>query len=251
MDPAVLARLGLLMIRPGMLVVGAPAFGGTYAPTLVKVGLTVTLALVVGAVVQVPDLGGPVSLTVVIAREVAIGLSIAFAVRILVGAAELAGYLAGFQIGFTYATVADPQTGARNNILSSVYGLLALVVFFAVNAHHDFLRALVMSYDALPVGVGGVDRSLAALTARMLGSVFTIGAQMAAPVIIVLLVVELALGLMSRAAPSLNLMAQGFPIRLIVGLTALALTLRAVPVVIESGIPRLLELGTRTAAVFR
>lgn len=251
MDPSILARFGLLMIRPGMLIVGAPAFGGTYAPALVKVGLTVTLAMVIGAVVQVPDVAGPAGLTVVIAREVVIGLSIAFAVRILVGAAELAGYLAGFQIGFTYATVADPQTGARNNILSSVYGLLALVVFFAVNAHHDFLRALVLSYEALPVGVGGVDQSLAALTARMLGAVFTVGAQMAAPVMIVLLVVELGLGLMSRAAPSLNLMAQGFPVRLIVGLLALALTLRAVPVVIESGIPQLLELGTRTAAVFR
>ena len=251
MDPSILERFGLLMIRPGMLIVGAPAFGGTYAPALVKAGLTLTLALVVGAVVEVPAVAGPGGLTVVVAREVVIGLSIAFAVRILIGAAELAGYLAGFQIGFTYATVADPQTGARNNILSSIYGLLALVVFFAVNAHHEFLRALLQSYEALPVGPGGIDPSLASLTARMLGVVFTIGAQLAAPVVLVLLVVELGLGVMSRAAPSLNLMAQGFPIRLIVGLLVLALTLRAVPVVIEAGIPRVLDLGARTAAAFR
>jgi flagellar biosynthetic protein FliR len=85
----------------------------------------------------------------------------------------------------------------------------------------------------------------------MLGAVFTIGAQMAAPVVIVLLVVELALGLMSRAAPSLNILAQGFPVRLVVGLVALAVTLRAIPVVIQGAIPRLLELGVQTAAAFR
>ena len=251
MDPDQLARFGVLLVRPGLLVAAAPAFGGTYAPGLLKVGLTVVLALVVATVVPVPQVLGPVGIGVVVAREAAIGLSLAFAVRLLIGGAELAGYLAGFQIGFTYATVADPQTGAHNNVLSTVYGLLALVVFFAANAHHDFIRALLRSYDALPLGAGGIDASLGGLVARMLGAVFTIGAQMAAPVVIVLLVVELALGLMSRAAPSLNILAQGFPVRLVVGLLALAATLRAIPVVIESAIPRLLELGVHTAAVFR
>jgi flagellar biosynthetic protein FliR len=74
---------------------------------------------------------------------------------------------------------------------------------------------------------------------------------MAAPVVIVLLVVELARGLMSRAAPSLNILAQGFPVRLVVGLLALAATLRAVPVVIQAAIPRVLDLGVHTAAAFR
>jgi flagellar biosynthetic protein FliR len=251
MDPDQLARFGLLLVRPGLLVVGAPAFGGTYAPGLVKVGLTVVLALVVATVVPVPASLGPIGVGVVVAREAAIGLSLAFAVRLLIGGAELAGYLAGFQIGFTYAMVADPQSGVQNNVLSSVYGLLALVVFFAANAHHDFIRALLLSYEALPLGGGGIDDSLGGLVARMLGAVFTIGAQMAAPVVIVLLIVELALGLMSRAAPSLNILAQGFPIRLAVGLLALAATLRAIPVVIQTAIPRLLDLGVHTAAAFR
>jgi flagellar biosynthetic protein FliR len=251
MDFTQVARFGLLLVRPGMLFVVAPAFGGTWAPGMVKAGLTVMVAVILAGVVPLPGVVGPAGVGLVVARETVIGLSLAFGVRVLIGAAELAGYLAGFQIGFTYATVADPQTGARNNILSSVYGLLALVVFFASEGHHEFLRALAMSYELLPVGVGGIDGSIAALVARMLGLVFELGVQMAAPVLVTLLIAELGLGLMARAAPSFNLMAQGFPIRIAVGLAVLALTLRVIPLAIRGGIPSVLRIGTGLAEAFR
>jgi flagellar biosynthetic protein FliR len=251
MDIAQFARFGLLLVRPGMLFVAAPAFGGTWAPHVVKVGLTMMVAALLAAVVPVPDAVGPAGVGVLIAREAVIGLALALGVRVLIAAAELAGYLAGFQIGFTYAMVADPQTGARNDILSSVYGLLALVVFFASDAHHEFLRALAMSYEALPMGSGGLDGSIAGMVARMLGFVFAVGVQIAAPVIVTLLIVELGLGLMSRAAPSFNLMAQGFPIRIAVGLAVLALTLRVIPVAVRGGIPSVLKIGTALSEAFR
>lgn len=251
MDVAQFARFGLLLVRPGMLFVAAPAFGGTWAPGILKVGLTVIVAVVLAAVVPVPTTFGPAGLSVLVAREAVVGLALGFGVRILIAAAELAGYLAGFQIGFTYATVADPQTGARNNVLSSVYGLLALVAFFASDAHHDCLRALATSYDALPIQPGGIDGSIAAIVARMLGFVFVVGVQLAAPVLVTLLIAELGLGLMSRAAPSFNLMAQGFPIRIAVGLAVLALTLRVVPLAVRGGIPAVLHLGASLGEAFR
>lgn len=251
MDPSQVAGFGILLVRPGALVVAAPGFGGTYAPALFKIGLTVFLAVVLGSVARLPNDFGASGVTVVIAREAAIGLSIAFGLRVLIGAAELAGYLAGLQIGFTYATVADPQTGARNNVLSSLYGLLVLVVFFATDGHHDFLRALAMSYEALPIGAGGFDGPLPGLVARLLGIVFGVGAQIAAPVVVVLLLVELALGLLSRAAPSFNLMVQGFSLRIIAGLLTLAVTLRVIPLAVRDGLPAVLELGARLAETFR
>ena len=120
---------------------------------------------------------------------------------------------------------------------ASIYGLTALMVFFAIDGHHQFLRALVgvLRGPADRARAGGVRRIgvTVAHDARAWSS--CIGAQLAAPVVIVLLVVELGLGLLSRAAPMLNLMAQGFPIRLLVGLLALAAVVRVIPAVIARG----------------
>jgi flagellar biosynthetic protein FliR len=251
MDPTVLTSFGVLLVRPGMLIAAAPAWGGTYAPAFVKAGLTMAIAVVLAGVVRVPATSGEASLVLVVAREALIGLSLALGIRALLAAAELAGYLAGFQIGFTYATVADPQSGVGSNILSSIYGLLALVVFITADGHHAFLRALTLSYDALPIGAGGVQPSLAPQVARLLGLVFGLGVQMAAPILAVLVVVELALGLLSRAAPSFNIMAEGFPIRIAVGLLTLAATLPLVPVLVSRSVPAVLELGTRLAETCR
>jgi flagellar biosynthetic protein FliR len=251
MDVLAFARFGVLLVRPGMLVIVAAPFGGSYGTAYTKVGLTVMLAFMMAPVAPVPETLGPMGFSMTLAREAAIGLALAFGVRVLIGAAELAGYLAGFQIGFSYASVADPQTGVRNNIMSSLYGLVAVLVIFGTNTHHDILRALAQSYHALPIGAGGLDGSLAGVVARMLGLIFLVGTQIAAPILLVLLIAELALGLMSRAAPSLNLLSLGYPVRLVLGLLTIALTFRAIPLAIEHGIPAMLRMSAQLAEVFR
>lgn len=250
-DVAPLARLGLLLVRPGMLIMTAPAFGGTFAPSTVKIGLTLMLALGMLPVAPLPNVESSLAVSTIIARETMIGLSLGFGVRIVMTGAEFAGYLAGYQLGFAYASVVDPQAGARNTVLSSLYGLTALMVFFAIDGHHHFLRALGESYRAMPIGFGHVDASLGTLVARILGLVFTVGVQLSAPVVIVLLVVEIGLGLMGRAAPMLNLLSQGFPVRIIIGLLALAATVQVVPDVVTRVVPNALELAARLASAFR
>lgn len=251
MDLAPFARFGLLLVRPGMLVLSAPAFGGTFAPALLKVGLTVLIGLAMIPLVVVPPAVGSIGLGVVVFHEAIVGLALGFAIRLLVGGAEFAGQLAGFQIGFSYASLVDPQTGARNNVLGSAYGLMAVLVLFGVNGHHDVLRALALSYGAVPMGGMGLSAGLDVLVARQLAAVFLLALQIASPVMIVLFIVEIALGLAAKAAPMLNLMAQGFPIRVGIGLLVLAASLRVVPATVEASIPRVLELGARTAALFR
>lgn len=244
-------RLGLLLVRPGLLFLAAPVFGGAYAPSVLKVGLTVIIGISLMPLVPLPVTTGPVDLTMVVTREALIGLALGFSLRVLLAGVEFAGHLAGFQLGFSYASVVDPQSGIRNGVLSALYGTMALVIFFGIDAHHDLLRALVMSFQVLPVGHGGIADSMTGTLTGLFGLLFATAAQLAAPVIIVLLITELGLGLLSRAAPALNLMAQGFPIRLIVGLLALAAALRAVPGVVTSAFPRALQLGTELAGVFR
>ena len=229
----------------------APSFGGTYASTSIKIGLTVLIALALSTSVAVPPAGSDVSLVMVVTREVVSGLAIAMALHALIGAAELAGHLSGFQIGYSYAATVDPATGVRNTMLTSLYGLLALMAFFAINGHHEMLRALALSYAKLPIGGGHVDTSIVTSVRQMFALLFTVGARLAAPMIVVLLIVELAVGLVSRSAPPLSFIVVGFPLRLIAGLLVLAAITATIPQVTITQIARTIGLGLDLAAAFR
>ena len=250
-DFAPLAHFGLLLVRPGMLVMAAPVFGGTFAPAQMRLGLILLLALTLTPLVAVPDVGSTVGLGVVIAREMAIGFSIALAIRALVAGAELGGQLSGTQLMLSYGSVIDPVGGVRNNVIGSVYSNLTVLTFLAINGHHTFIRSLVSSYAAMPIGPGHVDPSLVRSVMQMLGIVFVLGLRLAAPLIVVMLVVELATGLVSRAAPAINLMSVSTPIRLVVGLLVVAALVPLVPAVIARFTTLAAELGGQMAGAFR
>jgi flagellar biosynthetic protein FliR len=250
-ETAVVVRIALLLLRPGMLLGTTSPFGSSFAPAPVKIGLIVLISLVLMPVVALPQTLTPGMITLIAARESMIGLALAFSVRLVLGGVELAGQLAGFQLGFSYASLIDPQSGARNSVMSATYGLMALFVFLAIDAHHEMLRALAASYDAMPVGAWHFEGNITLLIAHMLGMVFTVGLQLAAPVVLVLMIVELALGLMARTMPSLNLMVTGAPVRLIVGLIAVAATLQVLPSVVTAAVKPALELAVRFASAFK
>jgi flagellar biosynthetic protein FliR len=252
MNPfASVAAVGLLLVRPGVLVIGTPLLGAVQAPAPMRVGVTLLLALALAPFVVLPATLDAGTLVVVILREVAVGLALALAIRVLLAAADFAGQLAGYQIGLSLGSLIDPQTGVRNNILALLYGNLATIVAFSTNLHHALIRALADSYAALPIGVGAVDASLAGHVARLLGLVFVLGLRMVSPVVIVLLLVELALGLLARVAPSLNVMTAGTPVRAVVGLLVIAASLAALPSLIGRYVPALLSAAAATAAAFR
>lgn len=251
MDLAFVTRLGLLLIRPGLLVATAPPFGAQYTPTPVKIGLSVVLGIVMAPLATMPSSVTLAVLTVIAAREAAIGLALGMAVRILMAGAELAGQLAGFQLGFAYAATVDPQTGARNNVVGSLYGTFTLLIYLLLNGHHALLKALAESYRALPIGTGHVTPTIAASITSMLGVVFVFGVQVAAPIVVVLLVAELALGLVSRAAPALHLIVVGAPLRLMAGLLALAAAIGVLPNAVARLVTPTLELAGRLALAFR
>ena len=252
MDFGPLVVFGIVLVRVGMLVATAPIFGSTWAPAQVKVGLAGILTIVLLPFVPLPSVATPAALALVVVHEAIVGIAIAFSVRILLGAAELGGYMVGFQLGFAYAGIIDPQSGVRNNILAVLYSSLTLLVLFGANLHHQIIRLLLVSYDTVPVAAAtAVDASLVETVIRMLGLIFVVGTQLAAPVVLVLLLVELVMGLVTRAAPSLNVMVLGAPLRLLVGLATLAVAIQVVPGVMVRTSGWGLELATRLAAAFR
>ncbi len=250
-DLSPLLALGLLMVRPGTLILGSPSFGGVYAPAQVKVALTVLLAVTLMPLTRVPVAPSTVGLALMVAREMAIGLALGLAIHALVAAAELAGHLTGFQMGMSYSAIVDPASGVRNNMIAALYGTLATIVFFVTNSHHAFLRALGQSYESLPIGAGHIAATLPQAIMALLGLVFAFGVRLAAPVIVVLLITEVGLALISRAAPALNVMVVGAPLRLLVGLALLALVVPAAVGAFVGSTSGVLQLGVRFAEVFR
>jgi flagellar biosynthetic protein FliR len=246
-----MAGLALLLVRPGMLVVGTPFLGNVYAPAHLRVGLTIMLALVLAPFVHLPGALTGGSLGLVVLREVAIGLALALAIRAVIFAAEFAGHFCGYQVGLSMGSMIDPQSGVRNDLLAILYSSLATVICFMTNAHHLLLRALADSYTALPIGLGAVSGTLVGSVSRLLGLVFVMGVRLALPVIVVLLLVELALGLVARVAPSLNVLVAGAPVRVIVGLLVIAATLAALPALIARYMPDALTYAAELAQAFR
>lgn len=250
-DATPLLHLGLLLVRPGTVILAAPPFGSTFAPAAVKVGLTVLLALTLVPLVDVPTTVSAIGLAGTVAREFAIGLAMAMAIRALIAAAEFGGHLVGFQMGLGYSAIVDPQAGVRNNLLAALYANVAVVTFLLTNGHHAFLRALRDSYARLPIGSGQIGDSVPGNVASLLGLIFTLGVRLAAPVVVVIVVAELTMALMARSAPALNLMADGASVRLMVGMLLLAVVVPTAFGVLASYATPVLEAGARAADAFR
>ena len=246
-----LAAFGVLMVRPGVLIVASPLFSGSFVPPPVRAGLTAVIGIILVPLVQVPGNLSPLGTAVMIAGEMLAGLALALAVHALIAAAEFAGHVVGFQLGLSYASIVDPQSGVRNNMMSSLYGTLATIAFFSINGHLALVRTLAASYTAMPPGHWGVQEAMAGGIARLLGTVFVLGTQLSMPIVIALLLVELVMGLVSRAAPALNLMVIGFPLRLSVGLLTLALGIHVVPEAVARYAPSALSSALRLVGAIR
>lgn len=251
MDLSVLVRLGLVLARPTTLIMTAPVFGGAFAPSQVRIGISLTLAIILLPVVPVPSVVTLAGLVVILAREIAIGLAMSMALRALMAGAELGGSITGNQLMLSYGSTIDPQGGVRNTVLASLYGNLALLTFFAINGHHALLRGLTNSYQALPIGGGSIDDSLVRGVMQMLGVVFVFGLRLAAPIIVVMLVVELGTALISRAAPAINLQVIGTPVRILVGLLAVAAVVGLIPGLSARFVTVATEAALRLAQAFR
>lgn len=247
MDVAAVLQFGVGLVRPGAVVMAAPTLGGAYVPVLVRVGLTVALAVTLVPLSTTRSAISVDALPAIILRELAIGLAIALATRIVVGAAEVAGSLAGLQIGYGYATLIDPQSGAQNGVLTTLYALMATALLFAANVHHAVIDALGRSYLTLPIGPGGLDGSVVPAVARALLVVFAVGVQLAAPVLVVLLIVDAAMGVLSRTVPFLNIMSVGFGLKLLAGLIVLAQTAILMPDTVRRAASMSLDAAMRLA----
>jgi flagellar biosynthesis protein FliR len=222
-----LAGLFWPLARVLAVLAAAPVLGQTRIPARIRIGLAVGIVIVLVPTLPAPPSVAPGSAAglLILATQVIIGLAIGFALRLVFTAVEMAGDLIGLQMGLGFAMFYDPGNVQHTPILGQFMGLLATLTFLAINGHLMVISALADSFIALPISSAPPSANLFEVLSRHGAIIFIAGLQLALPLIITMLVVNLALGVLTRAAPQLNIFAVGFPLTLAVGFGALILTL--------------------------
>ena len=198
-------------------------FGARFVPPQTRLILAGAIALLIAPMITVP--AGVTALSgagvVITANEVLIGLAMGFILQVIFDSLAMGGQLLSNSMGLSFAFNVDPMRGASTPVLGQFYMLLVTLTFLALNGHLTLIRTLVDGFGTLPVGGAGLGRDGLWMVVTWGQQLFSGALAVALPGMTALLVVNLGFGVMSRAAPTLNLFAVGFPITLIFGLLIL------------------------------
>jgi flagellar biosynthetic protein FliR len=205
--------------RIGACLMVAPLFGARFVQARTRIILAVAIPVLVVPLIPAPTIA-PFSADgfVVVFQQLLIGVAFGFALQIVFDALTLAGQLLANSMGLSFAFNVDPLRGTSTPALSQLYTILATLTFLALGGHVAIIEMLVAGFFGLPVGTTGLGQEGLWQLIIWGGTVFSGAIGIALPGITALLIVNLAFGVVSRAAPSLNLFAVGFPISLVIGL---------------------------------
>ncbi|HVO90983.1 MAG TPA: flagellar biosynthetic protein FliR [Casimicrobiaceae bacterium] len=229
-------------VRVLALMSAAPLFSHASVPFPVRIGLALVITLVIAPTLPAAPFVSPFSALGVIevVTQVLIGVAIGLTMQIVFAAVELAGDLIGLQMGLSFAGFIDPENAEQSPLIGSFLSIGLMLLFLSLNGHLALVAALRGSFDSLPIAATawrGIDSARLVATAS---GMFATGLSLALPIVGALLVVNLALGVLSRTAPQLNLFAVGFPLTLLVGLLMLLLAapfaMPALTSVLEQGL---------------
>ncbi len=218
------AHFLLILARLSAAVVASPLFGARSVPAQAKIGFAVLLSLVVLPLQAQPE---AISTNVLVfaslvGSEVLVGLAMGIAITLVFQAVEMAASIVSVQAGFGVAAVIDPLSGAQTGMLEQFYRLLVTLLFFAINGHYLVVHSLLRTFEVVPPGQADLSVIAGERVIPFFSSLFTAAIQIALPVFGALILADLALALVGRSVPQLNVLVAGFPVKIGVGLLALS-----------------------------
>jgi flagellar biosynthetic protein FliR len=210
----------------------APVFAGSNVPQRLKIGLAALIALLVAP--TLPDTSrlalDSANGVATLFSQVLLGLAMGMILRVIFAGIELAGEIAGMQMGMNFAGFFDPTTHAEGTPVGSWLGLIATLAFLSINGHLMMVHAIAESFRVFPIGSGLVPTAEWHRLSQAGGEMFAIGVYAALPVMATMLVCNLAIGVLARIAPQLNVLSISFPVTMLAGMLML---LSSLPVTIE------------------
>jgi len=226
----------LMFARISAMLVTAPVLGSRNVPVAAKAGLSILLSYILlplyGGQVQ-PLAEGFLPYALLIGKEAILGLILGYFCLLVFQAVQAAGHLLDMQIGFGIVNVFDPQFGGQVPLLGNFKYILAIIVFLISNGHHVVLTALADSFNLLPIGNWTLPLTITDFFAGAVVNVFIIALKVSLPVMVAIFLTDLALGILARMIPQMNLFVVGIPGKLIIGVLMLALALPVYVLLLE------------------
>lgn len=231
-----MAALMFPLVRLLGLAMAAPIFSNRGVPVRIRLAIGIGIALaVLPALPPMPAVapGSGLGLAI-LAQQMFIGIAVGLMVRLVLGAVDLAGAMIAMQMGLSFAMFFDQDAGGQTSVVSDFLNYVALMLLLAMNGHLMMVQVLVHSFEWLPVSLTPVNALGWGYVARTGATVFATGLLLSLPVVAILLVSSIALGVLTRAAPQLNLFAVGFPITLSAGMIGIVLVMSSYGPVVQS-----------------
>ena len=224
----------LVFFRIGAVLFTAPFFSAKNFPARVKAPLSFILAIIMvlaltregkwGNMLPAPP-QNVASLVMLILREAIIGIAIGYTAQLVFIGVQLAGQLVGYGMGFAMMRIMDPTTKANVTVIAQYNGVVAMLVFVIINGHHYILTGIAESFYAVPLGQWGMTKSFAEHLIIIFGNIFSTALKIAIPVMAAVFLTKVALGIVARTMPQMNVFVVGFPLQIGVGLIAMSVSL--------------------------
>ncbi len=201
-----------------------------FSSRTVSIAFKSTLSLAIGYAIfehvqfQLKDYGDFFILEAIF-KEILIGMSMGFVIRVIFSAVFAAGDVIAVQTGLSFARFMDPASMTHVSVIESLKNLLAVIVFFSVDAHHHLIRGLLTSFDLVPLGPLSFKSGIFLFMSEIVGRIFVLGLKIGAPVIVVLLLVEFTLTLLARMVPQMNIFIEGLPLKALIAISVLSFSL--------------------------
>ncbi len=221
-----LATLIFPMIRILALISSAPIFGNKQFPRQHKIALSMLIAILIAPTldpIPVVPLGSAEGLLIMV-QQIMIGTTMGFIMRLIFTGIEMAGEYTGLQMGLGFASFYDPQNSSYSPVIAQWLGIIASLAFISMNGHLMMLSTLAESFHTLPIG-GMITAKNYYNAAAWGATIFSNALHLSLPILAAMLITNIALGILTRAAQQLNIFAVGFPITLTIGFSVVILTL--------------------------
>jgi flagellar biosynthetic protein FliR len=248
--PEFLQLVGLYFypfVRIGAMLSIMPIYGIRAVPAQVKLIFTIFITMAVAPSLALPPPVDPFTWQGVlfILQQVLIGLAMGVVFLIVFQAFVVAGHMIAIGMGLAFASMVDPGTGSQAPIVSQYFTIIATLLFLALNGHLLVIQIVVDSFEYLPIGTSFLNRDSLWLIIEFGSYMFSAGVLVALPAITALLLINVAFGVVTRAAPALNIFAVGFPVTLLTGLVMLSLTTPLILPHLQELIHRAMEVITQ------
>jgi len=217
----------LVFFRVAAMLFMIPLFASRSVSAIFKGGLALMITYLLYDLAKTNVVARPDSfvLFILCAKEIFIGATIGFIVRLVFVSASMSGEIISLQAGLSFARFMDPYSMSQVSVLEQIKNLIALLIFFVIDAHHMLIRGIAYSLREVPVGAVSLNSSLAGYLVTATGNIFGAAFRIGAPIIVTLFLVELAFGVLSRMIPQANVFVDAIPVKILITVLMLGLSL--------------------------